>query len=90
LRLGLSTSHPVHGGQLRKAVDALLEHVEAARVEPRLLELALGIAWLLASGRRTRERIENRTNGSADLSALASALGDEPAVRAHVDRLSPA
>jgi Ca-activated chloride channel family protein len=89
LRLGLSTSHPVHGAQIRKAVDALLARVEEQRPAPRVVELALGVAWLLASGRRTRRSIEDTARASADLAALAAALGDEPAVRAHVDRLAP-
>lgn len=88
LRLGLSTSHPVHGAQIKKAVDALLARVEHERPAPRVVELALGVAWLLASGRRTRRSIEDTARASADLAALAAALGDEPAVRAHVDRLA--
>lgn len=90
LRLGLSTSHPVHGAQLKKAVDALLARLGAATVEPHVRELALGVAWLLASGRRTRSAIEDAARGGgSDLAVLAATLGNEPAVRARVDLLSP-
>jgi Ca-activated chloride channel homolog len=92
LRLGLTTSHAVYGAQLKKAVDALLERLGESTTPA--LELALGVAWLVASGRRTRQTIEvtARARGSAELVALIATLrsGDEPAVRAHVDRLSPA
>jgi len=90
LRLGLSTSHPVHGAQLKKAVEALLAHLASASSGARVRELALGVAWLLASGRRTRRTIEDATRGGGnDLAALAATFGDEPAVRARVDLLSP-
>ncbi|MBX3225068.1 MAG: VWA domain-containing protein, partial [Labilithrix sp.] len=90
LRLGLSTAHAVHGAQIKKAVDALLAHLATATVTGRVRELALGVAWLMASGRRTRHAIEDAARvGGADLAALAATLGDEPAVRARVDLLSP-
>ncbi len=90
LRLGLSTSHPVHGAQLKKAVDALLTYLATHAVEPRVRELALGVAWLLASGRRTRTQIEHAARvGGSDLAALAATFGNEPAVRARVDLLAP-
>jgi Ca-activated chloride channel family protein len=90
LRSGLSTSHAIYGAQIKKAIEALLMHLQDARVEPALRELALGVAWLLASGRRTRRAIEDAARASVDLTALAATLGDEAAVRAHVDRLHPA
>lgn len=90
LRLGLSTSHPVHGAQVKKAVDALLDHLATTTAPPRVRELALGVAWLLASGRRTRRAVEDAARGSgSDLAALTATFGSEPAVRARVDLLSP-
>jgi Ca-activated chloride channel family protein len=90
LRLGLSTSHPVHGAQLKKAVDALLDHLASTVTPPHLRELALAVAWLLASGRRTRRAIEDAARGGGhDLAPLAATFGNEPAVRARVDLLSP-
>lgn len=91
LRLGLTAAHPIHGAQLKKAVDALLAHLVASPVPPRVRELALGVAWLIASGRRTRHAIEDAARGGgADLAPLAATFGSEPAVRARVDLLSPA
>ena len=90
LRYGLTTAHPVHGAQLRKAVNALLERLVTTSPPARIRELALGVAWLLASGRRTRRAIEDATRGGgSDLAALAATFGDEPAVRARVDLLAP-
>jgi Ca-activated chloride channel homolog len=89
-RLGLTTAHAVHGAQLKKAVEALLAQLASEPVGPHLHELALGVAWLVATGRRTRQSIENTARGGgAALAALASALGDESGVRTFVDRLSP-
>lgn len=89
LRLGLTTSHAVYGAQVKKAVDALLVQVAAAPTSPdRGRELAYAVAWLVASGRRTRQSIESTARAASDLSALATMLGDERAVRAHVDRLA--
>jgi Ca-activated chloride channel family protein len=87
LRLGLSTAHPVHAAQLKKALDALLAQLRATPPEPRVLELALGIAWLLASGRRTRHAIEAAAAASG--AAFGAAFGSDSAVRAVVDRLAP-
>lgn len=85
VRLGLSSRHMIHGGQIKKAVDALLARLGANRAtDVKLRELALGVAWLLASGPRTRQDIEAAAKGSA----LAVAFGNEPAVRAHVERLA--
>ncbi len=90
LRIGLTAAHPIHGAQLKKAVDALLAHLATSTVPPRVRELALGVAWLIASGRRTRHAIEDAARGGgADLATLAATLGSEPAVRARVDHLSP-
>ena len=91
VRLGLTTAHAVHGAQLKKAVDALLARLGDAAVTARERELALGVAWLLASGRRTRHAIEDAARtGGADLAALSALLGDAPAVRARLDLLAPA
>jgi Ca-activated chloride channel family protein len=83
----------VHGAQIRKAVDALLATLDAAARaggarSPRVVELALALAWLLSSGRRTRRAIESAVRADGAMGALASTLGDEPAVRARVDALA--
>ena len=85
VRLGLSSRHMIHGAQIKKAVDALLARIAANRgTDVRLREIALGVCWLLASGPRTRGEIELAAKGSA----LAVAFGNEPAVRAHVEKLA--
>lgn len=90
LRLGITTSHPVHGAQLKKAVDALLAALEGtAKVKAALAELALAALWLVSTGRRTRDAIKLATSARPGLVDLATALGRDDAVRAHVERLAP-
>jgi Ca-activated chloride channel family protein len=90
-RAGVTASHPVHGAQLKKAVGALLAFIDASAADASLVELALAIAWLVSSGRRTKKAIEDATRERGrDLAALAGSLGDEAAVRDRVDRLAPA
>jgi Ca-activated chloride channel family protein len=90
VRMGISTSHPVHGAQTKKAVDALLEALTASpKVDPKLAELALAALWLLSTGRRTRVAIKDATSGWAGLEALAAVLGRDDDVRAHVERIAP-
>lgn len=82
-RLGITSAHPVYGAQIKKAVEALLERLAASPPEdPRIAQLALAAAWLLASGRRTRGSIE------AAGAAHGLALGDEAAARALIERLA--
>jgi Ca-activated chloride channel family protein len=89
VRFGLSTSHPVHGAQTRKGVDALLARLEAdGGIAPHLAELALATMWLLATGQRTRTLLEHEAarRGLANLLDRAVHAGD---VRALVERLAP-
>jgi Ca-activated chloride channel family protein len=90
MRLGITTSHPVHGAQARKAVDALLAALGAApAVAPKLVELALAALWLLSTGRRTRLAIKDATSARPGLEDLAAVLGRDADVRAHVERIAP-
>jgi Ca-activated chloride channel family protein len=90
LRDGVTAAHPVHGAQIKKAVDALVETVLRTKgTETRLVELALALAWLCSTGRRTRRTIEDAARAQAGLASLAAMLGDEVAVRARIDALSP-
>lgn len=83
LRLGVTAGHAVHGAQIKKAVEALLERfTEAKPKDARIVQLALGVAWLVATGRRTKKQIEDAAN------AFGAKLGDEPTVRAEVERLA--
>lgn len=90
LRLGVSTSHPVHGAQTKKAVDALLDALgRAPSLDPKLAELALAALWLLSTGRRTRTAIKDATGARLGLEGLAAILGRDDDVRAHVERMAP-
>lgn len=85
LRHGITSSHPLHGAQVKKAVDALLALAASLTGAPEVAELALGVAWLVASGPRTRGKIEQAAKPHA---GLAQHLGNEVALRQHVDALS--
>jgi Ca-activated chloride channel homolog len=89
LRASLTTAHPVHGEQVRKAVVAIVQAAERlASKHPRAAELALGVAWLLASGRRTRGQVESVA--STAVPSLSPRLTDEVTLRRHVDALAAA
>ncbi|MBJ6760091.1 VWA domain-containing protein [Myxococcaceae bacterium JPH2] len=85
LRQGVTSGHALHGAQVKKAVDALLALVAQLSGEPAVAELALGVAWLVAAGPRTRGRIEQ---AAKPLSGLSGRMGNEVALREHVDALS--
>ncbi|MCA9590231.1 MAG: VWA domain-containing protein [Myxococcales bacterium] len=79
--MDLSTSHPVHGAQIKKAVEALLELLEhSPTVDAAAAALAISAAWLLATGRRTRTAVERWAGGRAP----GLSLEHEDAVRAYV------
>jgi Ca-activated chloride channel family protein len=85
LREGITSSHPLHGAQVKKAVEALLAIAASLTGEPQVAELALGVAWLAAAGPRTRGRIEQ---AAKPLAGLSGHLGNEAALRQHVDALA--
>ena len=91
LRLGVSSTHPVHGAQTTKAVAALLDAIEAApALEAKVAELALAALWLVATGRRTRLAIKELASHRTGLEALTTLLGhDDDGVRALVERIAP-
>jgi Ca-activated chloride channel family protein len=85
--LGVTSTHALHGAQVKKAIEALLALVpEVARRDHKVAELALGVAWLVSSGRRTRRQIEDEVQKSAV--TLRVWLADEQALRAHLSQLS--
>ena len=89
LREGITTTHPMYGTQVRKAVEAIMARaVTLATSDPKLARLALGLAWLLASGRRTRTQIESAAGSNAAFGELRSRLGDEPRLREYVEQES--
>jgi Ca-activated chloride channel family protein len=87
LDLGVTSTHALHGGQVKKAIEALLPLIPSvAARDPKVAELALGAAWLSSSGRRTRRQIEDEVAKLAV--TLRVWLNDEHALRAHLGQLS--
>jgi len=90
LQAGLTTGHPLHGAQVKKAVAALVKlAAEIATSEARVAEFALGVAWLVATGRRTRKEIELVIARHAAFGTLRPHVGDEQAVRTYIEQLAP-
>ncbi|WP_375756244.1 VIT domain-containing protein [Corallococcus exercitus] len=85
LREGITSSHPLHGAQVKKAVDALLALAAQLTQAPDVAELALGVAWLVAAGPRTRGRIEQ---AAKPLPGLGGRMGDSAALRQHLETLA--
>ncbi|HYO58723.1 VIT domain-containing protein [Archangium sp.] len=85
LRQGITSSHPLHGAQVKKAVEALLALVPQLGGASDVAELALGVAWLVAAGPRTRGRI---AQAAQPITGLNSRLENEVALRQHVDALA--
>lgn len=81
---GVTTAHPLYGAPAKKAVEAVLElAARLAAVEPKLVEAALAAAWLVATGKRLRDRVGALVKGAAaPIGALP--LADEAALRARV------
>jgi Ca-activated chloride channel family protein len=89
LRAGVTTTHALHGGQVKKAVQALLTlSGELTANHPHVAELALGVAWLVTTGRRTRAAIEARVSADQTFAALHSLFSDEQRVRAYVEQIT--
>ncbi|QRK12274.1 VWA domain-containing protein [Archangium violaceum] len=85
LRQGITSSHPLHGAQVKKAVEALLALVPQLSGAPEVAELALGVAWLVAAGPRTRGKI---AEAAQPIAGLSSRMENEVALRQHVDALA--
>ncbi|MBN1209127.1 MAG: VWA domain-containing protein [Myxococcaceae bacterium] len=85
LRQGITSNHPLHGAQVKKAVDALISLAAGLTGVPEVAELALGVAWLVAAGPRTRGRI---AQAAQPLAGLSACMGDETKLRQHVDTLA--
>jgi Ca-activated chloride channel family protein len=85
LRQGITSNHALHGAQVKKAVEALLSLAASLTGVPEVAELALGVAWLVAAGPRTRSRI---VQAAQPLAGLSACIGDEVKLRKHVDTLA--
>ena len=82
LRAGVDTAHGLYGAQVKKAVAALARLARTLVARDRdLAERALGVAWLAASGRRTRREVEDAVAHEPALAGLRAQLGDEQALR---------
>lgn len=90
LQSGVNTSHPLYGTPVRKAIKALLpKAITIASREPKLAEFALGVAWLIATGKHTRHEVETAIAREPFFTTLReNHLVDETALRTHVDRLA--
>lgn len=81
---GVDTTHGLYGVPLRKALEAVVAAAAALSAQdPAACERALGAAWLLAMGPRTRAAVEAAITGGG-YATLAAMLGDAPRVRAWV------
>ncbi len=90
LRAGVTATHRLYGAQVKKAVSALIPlALKVGASDAAAAELALGVAWLAASGKRSRSELE-QAMATLKASALTALVGNEPAMRAHVDKLARA
>jgi hypothetical protein len=87
--LGITSTHPLHGRPIKKAIEAIVRLAPKVAVrDPATAELALGVAWLVSSGRRTRKEIEAAVAACTPVGKLQVWLGDERALRGHLDALA--
>jgi Ca-activated chloride channel family protein len=85
LRAAINSAHAFYGAQVKKAVSALVRLVVSlAGRDLELAERALAVAWLAASGRRTRKEVESAIAGEPGLAGLLAQLGDERALQARL------
>jgi Ca-activated chloride channel family protein len=83
---GVTTAHPMYGTPVKKAIEALLDRVKKlAATDESLAAFALGVAWLVATGRRTRGDVEALAAANPQ---CAGKLSDERAARAWVESLA--
>src|SRR6218665_3535604 len=85
LRQGITSTHPLHGAQVKKAVEALLALMPSLDKASDVAELALGVAWLVSAGPRTRGRI---SQAARPLAGLPARLENEGGVGQHVAALA--
>ncbi|WP_437680026.1 VIT domain-containing protein [Sorangium sp. So ce131] len=89
---GVDSAHPVYGAQVAKAVEALCalatSLLEGGGADDEVAA-ALAAAYLVASGRRLRARVQEvaATAASGAVRALAGELGDAGALKRRVEAL---
>ena len=73
LDAGITTSQGLYAAQVKKAVEALIKLVaRSPQVDAKVAELALGVAFLVATGGRTRKEIEGIIKKNAGLASTTS------------------
>jgi Ca-activated chloride channel family protein len=88
LKHDVTSAHPLHGAQVKKAVEALVARaVVSPDKAPDVCALALAVAWLISSGPRSRGTIANLVDTNAAFASLKGRL-DETSLRADLDRLA--
>lgn len=87
LRAGVTTAHVLHGGQVRKAVEAIINLAPTVAVhDVQIAEIALGAAWLVTDGARLKGKIEAVAARTSALATLAACFPNDQAVRAYIDQ----
>jgi len=86
LDAGVTSSDARHGPLIRKAISALLELAAKEIEDVRWIELSLAVAWLCATGPRTRGEVD-RALRARNAVHLPSRDRSEPAMRHRVDEL---
>jgi Ca-activated chloride channel family protein len=80
VREGITTSHAVYGANAKKAVEAVVVAAASAAIPPHDREAALLLAYLVASGRKSRALVLDAIRAHAP--GLEARLADEAALRA--------
>lgn len=80
LRDGITTAHPIYGANAKKAIEAVAAIASDSRIAALERETALLLAYLVASGRKSRALVIDAIRKHA--SGLEPRLGDEAALRA--------
>ncbi len=79
VREGITTSHAVYGANAKKAVDAIVKIAGKAAITASARETALLLAYLVASGRKSRAAVMDTIQ--AQFPAAAARLADEAGLR---------
>ena len=80
VKAGITSGHTRYGEQVKRAIEATLVLAASCKAPAALVERALSIAFLAASGRRTRALVEKAID--AHTPSLRTRLVDDAAMRA--------
>jgi Ca-activated chloride channel family protein len=80
VREGLTTSHAIYGANVKKAIDAVVSAAGRATISADERETALLLAYLVASGRKSRAAVLDAIR--AHVPAAEARTADEAALRA--------